>query len=42
VATDLPGIVLRDSKNPSGPKLMLTQAEFAAFADAVRRGTYDL
>jgi hypothetical protein len=42
VARALPGVAFRDSKNPLGPKLVLTQAEFAAFTGAVRQGVYDL
>ncbi|MEV5408941.1 DUF397 domain-containing protein [Thermopolyspora sp. NPDC052614] len=38
VATNLPGIVaVRDSKNPTGPALVFTSAEWNAFLDGVRR-----
>ncbi|WP_083950871.1 DUF397 domain-containing protein [Actinomadura rubrobrunea] len=36
------GVAVRDSKNPSGPKLTLSRQEFARFAESVRRGRYDL
>lgn len=39
VATNLPGVVaIRDSKNPAGPVLMLTRAEWSAFLESVRDG----
>ncbi|MFG2084727.1 MULTISPECIES: DUF397 domain-containing protein [unclassified Spirillospora] len=34
-------IAVRDSKNPTGPKLMLTRADWRAFTDAVKRGASD-
>lgn len=37
-----PGVAVRDSKDPSGPKLTFSRQEFARFAQAVRRGGYDL
>ena len=36
------GVAVRDSKDPSGPKLTFSRQEFARFAEAVRRGRYDL
>ncbi len=40
VATNLPGIVaIRDSKDPDGPVLELTRAEWSAFLASVRDGT---
>lgn len=42
VADTLPGIVaIRDSKNPTGPVLVLTPAVFDALVDAVRSGRLD-
>ena len=38
VATNLPGIVaVRDSKNPDGPVLTFTQAEWRAFLKSIKR-----
>lgn len=34
-------VLLRDSKNPEGPKLVFTRQEFAAFLDGARRGEFD-
>ncbi|WP_214109311.1 DUF397 domain-containing protein [Acrocarpospora catenulata] len=43
VAANLPGIVaVRDSKNPAGPALVFTPAEWVAFLDGVRSGEFDL
>ncbi|MGA8117531.1 MAG: DUF397 domain-containing protein [Actinocatenispora sp.] len=37
VARNLPGVVaVRDSKNPTGPALVVDPAAWQAFADAVR------
>lgn len=33
---------IRDSKNPEGPTVNTTEAVFAAFLDAVKRGRFDL
>jgi hypothetical protein len=33
--------VIRDSKNPQGPRLTFTMAEWAAFATGVRTGEFD-
>lgn len=35
-------IVVRDSKDPSGPVLVFTPAEWAAFTAGVRDGEFDL
>jgi len=43
VARNLPGVVaVRDSKDPHGPALAFTPAEWAAFAAGVRAGEFDL
>jgi hypothetical protein len=43
VAGNLPGAVaVRDSKDPDGPKLMLSRAAWRAFTAAVRHGEFDL
>jgi Domain of unknown function (DUF397) len=43
VARNLPGIVaVRDSKDPDGPRLVLTPGEWRAFSDGVRRGEFSL
>ncbi|GIH74426.1 DUF397 domain-containing protein [Planobispora longispora] len=34
--------VLRDSKDPDGPKLFFTQAEWDAFVGGVRLGEFDV
>ena len=34
-------VVIRDSKNPEGPVLTYTPAEWAAFVDAVKKGEFD-
>jgi hypothetical protein len=34
-------IALRDSKDPAGPVLVYTPAEFAAFLDGARNGEFD-
>jgi hypothetical protein len=42
VATNLPGIIaVRDSKDPGGPALVFTPAEWEAFTDGVRDGEFD-
>lgn len=40
---DLPGggRAVRDSKDPGGPVLRFTRAEWAAFADGMRGGEFD-
>lgn len=35
------GRAVRDSKDPSGPVLRFTPAEWAAFADGMRGGEFD-
>jgi hypothetical protein len=43
VARNLPGVVaVRDSKDPAGPKLSFTPAEWRAFTTGVRNGEFDL
>ncbi|WP_449060374.1 DUF397 domain-containing protein [Planomonospora algeriensis] len=43
VADNLPGVVaVRDSKDPDGPKLLFTPAEWRAFVGGVRAGEFDL
>ena len=43
VARNRPGIVaVRDSKDPRGPRLILTPAEWSAFTAGVRAGEFDL
>jgi hypothetical protein len=43
VAANLPGIVaVRDSKDPDGPSLIFTPAEWEAFTAGVRAGEFDL
>ena len=43
VAMNLPGIVaVRDSKDPDGPKLTFTPAEWKAFIGGVKTGKFDL
>lgn len=34
-------VLVRDSKNPTGPELMFTHAEIAAFLDGARGGEFD-
>ena len=43
IATNLPGTVaIRDSKNPDGPTLMISVAEWRAFISGVRDRQFDL
>ena len=43
VATNLPGVVaVRDSKDPDGPALALTPAQWRSFAAGVKLGDFDL
>jgi hypothetical protein len=35
------GVLIRDSKNPRGPKLQFTNSEWDAFVEGVRRGEFD-
>jgi hypothetical protein len=36
------GVAVRDSKDPEGPILRFTAAEWAAFADGMAAGEFDL
>jgi hypothetical protein len=43
VAANLPGVIaVRDSKDPDGPLLTCTPAQWTAFTAAVRSGEFDL
>ena len=42
VAFSADGIAVRDSKNPDGPQLMFTAAEWAAFISGTKDGEFDL
>jgi Domain of unknown function (DUF397) len=43
VAANLPGVIaIRDSKDPDGPLLAFTPAQWAEFTAAVRSGEFDL
>ena len=43
VATNLPGMVaVRDSKDPAGPVLTLTPAQWRSFTAGVQLGQFDL
>lgn len=43
VATNLRGIVaVRDSKNPEGPALVYTPAEWTTFIASIKASTFDL
>jgi hypothetical protein len=35
-------VLLRDSKDPTGPKLVLTRAEWAAFVAGIKHGEGDI
>jgi hypothetical protein len=42
VADNVPdGIAVRDSKNPDGPVLTFSRAEWAAFVEGVKDGQFD-
>ncbi|GLW96992.1 DUF397 domain-containing protein [Microtetraspora sp. NBRC 16547] len=42
VASNLPGVIaVRDSKDPDGPRLLFTPAEWRAFVDGVKDGEFD-
>ncbi|WP_406312697.1 DUF397 domain-containing protein [Streptosporangium sp. NBC_01639] len=42
VASNLPGAVaVRDSKNPDGPALLFTPAEWRSFVGGIRAGDFD-
>jgi hypothetical protein len=34
-------VAVRDSKDPAGPRLLYTTAEFAAFLDGAKKGEFD-
>ncbi|MFI0417736.1 DUF397 domain-containing protein [Spongiactinospora sp. 9N601] len=43
VATNLPGLVaMRDSKDPTGPTLTFTPAEWTTFLNEISNGGHDL
>ncbi|MEV1249687.1 DUF397 domain-containing protein [Nonomuraea sp. NPDC050022] len=43
VATNLPGVVaVRDSKDPEGPKLIFTPAEWRTFITGLKSGDFPL
>jgi len=43
VARDLPGVVaVRDSKNPDGPRLVLSPAGWQSFTGKVKAGRFDV
>ena len=35
------GVLIRDSKNPRGPKLQFANSKWNAFVEGVRRGEFD-
>lgn len=41
MARGVNGVDVRDSKDPSGPVLHRTEAEFATWLDGAKRGEYD-
>jgi hypothetical protein len=42
IAANVPGVIaMRDSKDPDGPKLVFTPAEWSAFVAGVRDGEFD-
>ncbi|MET8382708.1 DUF397 domain-containing protein [Streptosporangium canum] len=42
VADNLPGVVgIRDSRDPDGPKLLFTPAEWRSFIGGVKSGAFD-
>ena len=42
VAGDLPHVAVRDSKDPAGPKLIFTSAEWRSFVASIRAGRHDM
>jgi hypothetical protein len=43
VARNLPGIVaIRDSKDPAGPKLLISSADWRTFVSGIRGGDFSL
>ena len=41
IASTVDKVALRDSKDPDGPILVYTPAEFSAFLDGARNGEFD-
>ena len=41
VARNRDGVLVRDSKDPQGPKLEFSHAEWQAFVEGVRSGDFD-
>lgn len=42
VATNLPSVIaVRDSKNPNGPRLLLTHPQWHTFIDGIKTGEFD-
>ncbi|MEU0482332.1 DUF397 domain-containing protein [Streptosporangium sp. NPDC006013] len=42
VAANLPGVVaVRDSKDPNGPNLLFTPAEWGTFVHGIKTGEFD-
>jgi hypothetical protein len=41
VAADGRAILVRDSKDPDGPRLSFSKGELAAFVDGIKRGEFD-
>lgn len=41
VADFADGVAVRDSKHPTGPALIFSPAEWAAFVDGAKRGEFD-
>lgn len=42
VASNLPVVAIRDSKNPDGPKLTFSPDRWASFVAGVKAGEFDL
>lgn len=42
VAVDADGVAVRDGKDPDGPRLRFTAAEWSAFLAGARAGEFDL
>jgi hypothetical protein len=41
VATNVAGVIVRDSKNPHGPKLVIEPAAWRDFMAGIRAGRYE-
>jgi hypothetical protein len=41
LAPTVGGVLMRDSKDPHGPRLRFTRAELAAFLDGAKAGEFD-